>query len=292
MVTASHRTSGLGRGLAGIIQCATCGVEHHAEALPPVCAVCADERQYLPGDGNQRWAAPGDFGGRIDMIELEADLWGLRVDGEIGIGQQAKVLVADGSCVMVDVPAAITAAAVEGVRELGTMRAIIPTHPHMFGLQSAWSAALGDAPVLVAAADADWLAVRPDALQLWEEDREILPAVLARQVGGHFPGSAVVRWPGGDGRGVLLSGDSIAANPDRRTVTFMRSYPNRIPLSGAVALRIARAVSPWTFERLYDNFSGHIPCGADEAVRFSAERYAAWAGGEHDDLTGPGRAQM
>ena len=28
-------------------------------------------------------------------------------------------------------------------------------------------------------------------------------------------------------------------NPDRRSISFMRSYPNQLPLSGAVSLRIA-----------------------------------------------------
>jgi len=33
---------------------------------------------------------------------------------------------------------------------------------------------------------------------------------------------------------VLLSGDTVAATPDERWVSFMRSYPNKIPLSAAV----------------------------------------------------------
>ena len=66
------------------------------------------------------------------------------------------------------------------------------------------------------------------------------PGLTLHRVGGHFRGQAVVEWTAGaDGRGVLLAGDAVFPNPDRRSVSFMRSYPNRIPLSGNVVQRIA-----------------------------------------------------
>lgn len=218
------------------------------------------------------------------------DLVGLDVlpepGSEVGIGQRATLIVTPHGTVMVEVPAAITAEAVRAVRTLGPVRAIIPSHPHMFGLQSVWSEALGDADVWVARADEHWLGRRPRRLRIWSGTREILPGVRATQPGGHFPGSAVVHWSGADGAGVLLAGDTIAANPDRRTVAFMRSYPNRIPLSAAVVERIAAHVAAPPFARLYDNFGGTIPAGASEAVAASARRHAAWVRGDFDHLTG------
>ncbi|MCW1806080.1 hydrolase [Brachybacterium squillarum] len=270
-----------------MIQCATCGVEHDPAHLPEVCAICADERQHLPSDGVQRWHDPADraHSAAIEVVEREPGLHALRVVGGVGIGQEAKVIVTAHGTVMVEVPPAITDEAVAAVRALGPLRAIVPSHPHMFGLQSAWSAALDDAPVWVNRADAGWLALEPARLHLWEGEEEILPGVRAVQLGGHFPGSSVVRWSGADGAGVLLSGDTIAPNPDGRTVAFMRSYPNRVPLSGAVALRVARAAAAEPFERIHGNFAGSVLRDARAAVLFSAERHAAWAGGEHDDLT-------
>ena len=84
---------------------------------------------------------------------------------------------------------------------------------------------------------------------------------------------------------MLLSADTIQANPDRETVAFMRSYPNRIPLSGAVVERIARAVEPLAFDRLYDNFGNAIDSGAGAAIRTTADRHAAWVRGDFDDKT-------
>ncbi|MCP2283135.1 hypothetical protein APR04_002038, partial [Promicromonospora umidemergens] len=135
-------------------------------------------------------------------------------------------------------------------------------------------------------ADAHWLARSDDAVELWRGDREILPGVTLSQPGGHFPGSCVAHWASGaSGKGVLLSGDTIFANPDRTSVSFMRSYPNRIPLSGAVVQRVAHHVSRFEFDRLYNNFDGVIPTDARQVVQRSANRHAAWTRGDHDHLT-------
>jgi len=268
-----------------LVQCPTCGVERDGADAPELCPICADERQYI-APGGQRWITPDDSA--LTLRELEPDLWSLHVSGGVGIGQLAKIIVTDDGCVMVDVPAAITADAVESVRALGPVRAIIPSHPHMFGLQSLWSKALADAPVCVSAPDAVWLGHRPDALQLWQGSIEPVPSVVASQPGGHFPGSSVVHWTGADGAGVLLCSDTIMVNPDRRTVSFLRSYPNRLPLSAAVVERMAAHVAHYDFDRVYSNFDLRIEHDGKAAVAASARRHAAWVRGEFDHLTGPG----
>jgi hypothetical protein len=106
------------------------------------------------------------------------------------------------------------------------------------------------------------------------------------QPGGHFPGSTVVHWAAGaGGAGVLLSSDTIFANPDLVSVSFMRSYPNRIPLSAAVVDRVAKAVAEYPFDRLYGNFDNVIPTDAAAVVRRSADRHMAWVRGDFDHLT-------
>jgi hypothetical protein len=128
---------------------------------------------------------------------------------------------------------------------------------------------------------------RPDpATRAWRGSHELAPGLTLHQLGGHFEGSCVMHWAAGaGGRGVLLASDTIQTNPDRATVTFMRSFPNRIPLSPAVVRRLAGAVDGLAFDRLYDNFGGAIDSDAAGAVRRSTDRYAAWAAGEHDELT-------
>lgn len=266
--------------------CETCGVEH-AEAVG-ICAICADERQWVPADG-QKWATLEELsqaGRRVQIIELERDLFGMTVEPKVGIGQQTHLVRTPAGNLLWDPVGYIDDDAVSHVRELGEVAAIAASHPHMFGVQVEWSKALGGAPVLVSEADADWVQ-RPDpAITTWSGRREVAPGLTLHQIGGHFPGSSVVHWEAGaGGRGVLLVSDTIHANPDRATVTFLRSYPNRIPLSPAVVRRITEAVTQLPFDRLFDNFGRSVEAGAADAVARSADRYCAWVQGEFDQLT-------
>jgi len=266
--------------------CATCAVEH-AER-PAVCAICADERQWVPADG-QHWTtldelAAGGLRTRVD--ELEPGLFGITSEPGAGIGQQSKLVVTSGGSLLFDPIGYVDDAAVEAVLARGPVAAIAASHPHMFGVQVEWSRALGGVPVLVAEQDHEWVA-RPDAsIETWSGERELLPGVTLTQPGGHFPGSAVVHWAdGAEGRGVLLTSDTVFANPDRATVSFQRSYPNRLPLSGAVVERIARHLERFAFDRIYGNFDNVIPSDARAVLRRSADRHIGWVRGDFDHLT-------
>lgn len=266
--------------------CETCGVEH--AAANGVCAICSDERQYMPADGQQRWTTLqrlADAGHRVLVSELEPDLFGVTVEPKVGIGQTAYVVRTPAGSLLWDPVGYLDEEAVRSVRALGDVSAIASSHPHMFGAQVQWSRELGGPPVLVCEPDRSWVA-RPDPLiETWTGRHEIAPGLTLLQLGGHFPGSGVVLWEAGaGGAGVLLCSDTIHVNPDR-SATFMRSYPNRIPLSPAVVERLAAAVQPLRFDRMYDNFGRAIEADAHGAVQRSAARYAAWARGEHDELT-------
>jgi hypothetical protein len=266
--------------------CETCGVEH-AEAVG-VCAICADERQWVPADG-QKWTTLEELarsGRRVRIAGLEPDLFGITAEPKIGIGQQMHLVRTGAGNLLWDPVGYLDEEAVNRLRGLGRVAAIAASHPHMFGVQVEWSNALGGVPVLVSEADVEWVQ-RPDpAIVTWSGRYEVAPGLTLHQIGGHFPGSSVVHWTAGaGGKGVLLASDTIQANPDRATVTFLRSYPNRIPLSPAVVERITRAVTKLSFDRLYDNFGGTIEADAPAAVTRSADRYCAWARGGLDQLT-------
>lgn len=266
--------------------CQTCAVEH-ADRIE-VCAICADERQWVPAEG-QLWTTLDELvadGHHAEIADLEPDLWAITATPPVGIGQQSKLLRTPAGNLLWDPVGFVDADIAARVLELGDVRAIVASHPHMYGVQVEWSRVLGGPPVLVAEADQEWVA-RPDAvIETWSGDLEILPGVTLSQPGGHFPGSAVARWQAGaDGRGVLLTGDTIFANPDRTSVSFMRSYPNRLPLSGAVVKRVADHVDRFDYDRLYGNFDNTIDADAKAIVHRSAERHAAWVNGDFDHLT-------
>jgi hypothetical protein len=106
--------------------------------------------------------------------------------------------------------------------------------------------------------------------------------VTVARIGGHFDGAAVLHWPAGsEGRGALLTGDTITVVQDRDWVSFMWSYPNLIPLDPATIEDIARRVERFAFDRVYGGWWGRVVVrdGA-AAVRRSADRYLARLRGE------------
>ncbi len=266
--------------------CATCAVE--TAAPDGVCPICADERQWVPRDG-QSWTTLAELAGaerRIVFIEPEPNLLGLTAEPQVGIGQQAHVITTGSGSLLWDIPGYVDAKAAARILERGPVLAIAASHPHMFGLQVEWSRALGGVPVLVCEPLIEWVQ-RPDAAIVpWRSSHLIAPGLALHEVGGHFIGSSVTHWQdGADGSGVLFTSDSIHVNPDRATVTFMRSYPNRIPLSAAVVDRITSRVEALDFDRIYDNFGHTIERHAAAVIRRSADRYRGWVNGDFDHLT-------
>lgn len=266
--------------------CATCAVEH-AEPLPDVCPVCADERQWVPAAG-QRWtdlAEQQANGARLRWEETEPGLVGITVEPGIGINQTAQLISTPAGSLLWDPTGYLDDTTVARVRERGPVLAVAASHPHMFGVQVEWARAL-DAPVLVNEADREWVG-RPDpVLEYWSGTRPLTDALTLIQVGGHFAGSSVAHWSAGaEGRGVILTGDSVFPNPDRSSLGFLRSYPNKIPLSGAVVERLATQLGELAFDRIIGNFGNRIDTDGREVLRGSADRHIGWVRGDFDHLT-------
>lgn len=261
--------------------CETCGVQHADTAEPPdVCAICADERQYVP-PGGQRWtslAGLASSGYESEVEGLEPGLTGVGVSPAFGIGQRGLLVQTAAGNLLWDIPGYIDARAVARVRELGGVAAVAASHPHFYGVMAEWSHAFGGAPILVPEADRQWV-MRPEpAVKLWSGTYEALPGVTLVQCGGHFDGSAVLHWAAGaGGAGALLTGDTVTVTPDLQHVSFMRSYPNLIPLPATAIHRIRAALAPYEYDRIYGGWWGKVVSSdAKAAVRRSAERYIAW----------------
>ncbi len=265
--------------------CRTCAVEH---ATPVgVCAICADERQWVPAAG-QAWTTLEELrvaGTTIEIVELEPGLHGVSAAPGVGIGQQSKLLVTAAGSLLWDPIGYLDDSAVERILDLGPVKAIAASHPHMFGVSVEWSRRLGGAPVYVNDANVAFVGRPHAAIRSWSGRIEPLRGVTLAQVGGHFPGSALVHFTAPDGKGVLLSSDTVYVNPDRASVSFMRSFPNHIPLSPTVVARLVAALDAFEYDRLYGNFANAIRADGRAVVHRSAERHAAWVRGDHDDLT-------
>ena len=264
--------------------CATCGAWFPDDEAPPAaCPICEDERQWVPL-GGQRWTTEAEIlaAHAADVREVEPDLLGIGLQPGFAIGQRMLLVSTPEGNVLWDMIPALTPDGLAAVEARGGAAAIAISHPHYYSAASAWSAALGDAPVLLHAADAEWVTRSSDAIDAWDGDARDLPGGLTLlRLGGHFPGATVLHWPtGAGGAGALLSGDVVMALPDRN-VSFMWSYPNLVPLPAAEVERIGAALAPWTFDRIYGAWWDRVvPTGAKAAVGRSIERYVRALRGE------------
>lgn len=271
-----------------ISMCRTCAVEQAAGEPASTCAICNDERQYVRPTG-QQWTTLAELraaGHRGAIAEVEPGVHGITIEPSVGIGQRALVVRTSAGNLLWDPTGYLDDELVASLQTLGGLAAVAASHPHMFGVQVEWSHRFGGVPVYVQAADREWLQRDDPVITTWDEKQEVLPGVVLHRIGGHFAGSAVAHLVGADGRGVLLTGDTVAGTPDEHWVSFMRSFPNKIPLSAAVVARVADRVLQLDFDRLYDNFGGQVTRDAATWVRRSADRYIAWVRGDFDHLTG------
>jgi Metallo-beta-lactamase superfamily len=264
--------------------CETCGVQHAPSTQPPAsCAICGDERQYVGWSG-QRWTTLERLrrGHEPDIREEEPALLGIGMKPSFAIDQRALLVQTPDGNVLWDCTPLIGEEIVAELTRRGGLSAIAISHPHYYSTMAEWSETF-DAPVYVHAADGEWVMRPSPRLVLWEgEVCELLPGLALLRLGGHFAGGTVLNWPGGaGGRGALLSGDIVQVVEDRRWVSFMRSYPNLIPLPADEVRRIALALRPYRFERIYGAWYGRMVAEDGNAVvERSADRYVRALAGE------------
>ena len=257
--------------------CTACGTQYPESAAPPAhCVICEEERQYVPPRG-QSWTtlqalAQSHMNG---FREYESGLIG--IGAGFAIGQRALLVRTEGGNLLWDCVATLDAATVTLVKALGGIQAIAISHPHFYTTMVEWARAF-ECPVYLNAADREWV-MRPDpAIQFWKGDSHRLwDGVTLIRCGGHFPGGTVMHWAGGaNGRGIVCAGDVLTVTTDRQWLSFMRSYPNFIPLSQREVEHIGSALAPFAFDAIYGHyFDRVIATDAKEVLEKSIARYVA-----------------
>jgi hypothetical protein len=258
--------------------CTTCAMQYPDTGQPPEnCPICEDERQYV-GWAGQQWTTMVELARdhSVEFREEEPNLFGVGVDPPIAIGQRALLIRTRSGNVLWDCIPLLDEAAHDRIVALGGIDAICMSHPHFYAAHVEFADAF-DARILIPAADQQWIQ-RPSArIELFDEFVEPIPGITVARIGGHFDGAAVLHWPAGaDGRGALLTGDTITVVQDRDWVSFMWSYPNLIPLDEQTIQTIASRVERFAFDRVYGGWWGRtVVTDGGAAVRRSADRYIA-----------------
>ena len=257
--------------------CVQCGTQFFETAKPPLhCPICEDERQFVR-HGGQEWTTlkrlAADHQNRFE--EEAPQLLGIGTEPEFAIGQRALLVQSPAGNLLWDCIALLDDRTIAEVNARGGIRAIAISHPHFYSSMVEWADYFG-AQVFLHAADRQWVMRESPRTQFWEgKTLSLWDGLTLINCGGHFEGGTVLHWPAGANRkGALLTGDIITVVQDRRYVSFMRSYPNLIPLGATAIHRILDAIEPFSFDQIYGGWwKANVLSNAKDAVRSSAERY-------------------
>jgi hypothetical protein len=241
--------------------CTACGMQYAESAgVPDQCVICEEERQYVPPRG-QTWTT-------LDALrqthtntfrEYERGVIGIGSTPAFAIGQRALLVQTPNGNILWDCIATLDAATAIMIEGLGGIAAIAISHPHFYTTMVEWAHAF-EAPIHLHAADKHWIMRDDPAIELWDGETKTLwaGATLIR-CGGHFQGGTVLHWAGGaSGLGIICAGDILTVTTDRKWLSFMRSYPNFIPLSVRTVEHIGAALRPFSFDTIYGHYFDRV----------------------------------
>jgi hypothetical protein len=257
--------------------CVQCGSQFRETPEPPLhCPICEDERQFVR-HGGQEWTTLERLAAdHHNQFEDEApQLLGIGTEPQFAIGQRALLLQSPGGNLLWDCITLLDDKTAAEINRRGGIRAIAISHPHFYSCMVDWSKHFG-AKIFLHAADRTWVMRESATIEFWEgRSLPLWDGLALINCGGHFEGGTVLHWPkGANSNGALLTGDIIQVVSDRRYVSFMRSYPNLVPLGAAAIARIIDAIEPLSFDHIYGAWwKASILSDAKAAVARSADRY-------------------
>ncbi|HEV2528783.1 MAG TPA: hypothetical protein VGT61_10080 [Thermomicrobiales bacterium] len=264
--------------------CTACGTQFPESGMPPaVCSICDDDRQP-PNTNETQWVTPDELatsGYDVKVVEHEPGLTGIGAEPGFGIGQRPILVRTPDGNILWDCMAPLDDRIAREIEQRGGLSAIAISHPHYYTTMVEWADRF-DVPIWLHEDDRAWVMRSSPRIRFFAGDtHELAPGTTILRLGGHFPGATVLYWAGAeDGRGVLLSGDTILPIPVNHSATFLYSYPNRLPLPPWEIRRLRAAIAPYRYDRLYAAWFGQELIGeADRAVLESADRYLAKLGG-------------
>ncbi|HET9715593.1 MAG TPA: MBL fold metallo-hydrolase [Pseudolabrys sp.] len=257
--------------------CTACGTQYPQTSQPPQeCIICEEERQYVPSRG-QTWTTLDALSQSHQNSFREYEPGVIGIGAGFAIGQRALLIRTEAGNLLWDCVATLDPATITLIKGLGGLKGVAISHPHFYTTMVEWAHAFG-CPIHLHAADREWIVRKDSAVKLWDGDTlKLWEHVTLVRCGGHFPGGTVMHWSrGAGGRGVVCAGDILSVATDRKWLSFMRSYPNFIPLSKREVEYIGMAMSPFDFDVIYGHyFDRVIAKDAKQVLEKSVARYVA-----------------
>ncbi len=255
--------------------CLTCGTEYPEYNDDDICAICHDERQYIPEEG-QLWTTHEVLlkTHSTKIIQLRDHLYELFVTPSLAIGQRAFFVESEQGNILWDCIPLLDDDTIDFIKEKGGLKAIAISHPHYYSNMNYW-ADVFDCPIYIHQKDQDYIVYHSDAIQLWEsQELGLWDNLKLINLGGHFDGGSVLYIPWMSIEGVMLCSDILQIGMSKKFIAMMYSYPNNIPLPIAEVQRLKARLSDLTFDTLYGGFRHqNLSKNVRDILQKSIDRY-------------------
>jgi glyoxylase-like metal-dependent hydrolase (beta-lactamase superfamily II) len=209
----------------------------------------------------------------IKITRLNDRLYTLEITPGFAITQRAFLVISDHGNILWDCIPLLTDEAVEFINSVGGLKAIAFSHPHYYSNMNDWAEKFG-CPVYIHIGDEPYVYYNTGLVHFWEGERlELWDDMSVIHIGGHFPGSSVVRIPT-QTNGTLLTGDTFIITPAKKHIAIMYSYPNRMLLHRDAFAAAYQKAKDIPFDTMHSAFDGEdLILNAKEIFDASMQRY-------------------
>jgi glyoxylase-like metal-dependent hydrolase (beta-lactamase superfamily II) len=255
--------------------CTTCGTEFPS-IDQDVCPICDDDRQYVPETG-QAWTTSESLSDNHSVLirKINENVFELKVWPAFAIGQRAFLILSPAGNILWDCIPLLNDPTIDFIKAKGGLKAIAFSHPHYYSTMNKW-AEVFDCPVYIHKKDEPWIMYKGSRIALWEgAEKPLWNDIRMINVGGHFPGSSILRVPSLSDKGTIFCGDTLYISRSKKHIAVMHSYPNQIPLSLAEMNRIKNQVESLKFDTMHGAFDfQNLSTGVKEIFANSMKRYS------------------
>jgi|SRR5690625_45445 len=255
--------------------CATCGTQYPLDFDLDLCKICAEERQYIPEEG-QIWTTHQSLQKThtTSIRQIRENLYSIHIHPKFAIGQRAFLVISKEGNFLWDCIPLLDQHIIDFITSKGGLKAIGISHPHYYSNMKDWSR-IFDCPVYIHEKDKEFIVDQFPEINLWKSrELHLWEDLTMINLGGHFDGGSVLMIQKMTERGVMLCSDILQISLSKKFIAMMYSYPNNIPLPLNEIKRIQLRLEELNFDSLYGAFSHqNLTENVREILNRSLERY-------------------
>jgi glyoxylase-like metal-dependent hydrolase (beta-lactamase superfamily II) len=232
--------------------CQACGTQFPENSTVEICTICAEERQYVPEEG-QSWMTHIQLSAthKNKITQLNDNLFEIVIEPRFAIGQRAFLVLSKSGNILWDCVTLLDTETAHFIKSKGGLKAIAFSHPHYYSNMNEWAKTF-NCPIYIHKKDEMYIVDKGKNVTLWEGDMmNLIEDMSIHNIGGHFEGSSVLLIPSMSKEGIILCGDTMYLSPSMKHFAFMYSYPNRIPLPISEIKRIEQRLNALRFDSIY-----------------------------------------